>query len=59
MILLSELSRSSEVRLHLSLSQANISLHYVRKLKILLLLAMVFLQHKLVPSLFDLAETPN
>lgn len=56
---LMKLSRSSEVRLHLSLSQANISLHYLRKLKILLLLAMVFLQHKLVPSLSDLAETPN
>lgn len=54
-----KLSRSSEVRLHLSLSQASITFHYVRKLKILLPLAMVFLQHKLVPSIFDLAETPN
>lgn len=54
-----KLSRSSEARLHLSLSQANVSIHYVRKLKILLQLAMVFLQHKLVPCLFDLAETPN
>lgn len=45
------LSRSNDVRLHLSLSQANISLHYVRKLKILLLLVLLFLQLKLVPRL--------